>query len=405
MDPHYTYVLCSSTKDLNAEHWQAVCSQYSHPYMDLRFIRAVEASMGAPAKYWFATFYDAASQPVACACYALYLVDGGIFLPPGVQSWFNTIRKVWRSFFQFKVLLQGLPVTTGESQLAVVPGVEMTKLAPLLDEIACKLARAEGSNFISVKELDESSAALLAPLENHGYRRADSVLTWTLKSEFASFDDYYNTRTKRTRANMRKYMKRFEDAGLRFKHVKGGEGADVLYTDDVHELYMAVFRRAAVKFEVLPAEFFREVARQMSDDSRFTFVYQGDKIVGYVLGLNSPHTHFLLLCGMDYNLNAQSDLYFNLLYRALEFAIADRTPFIRVGASADEFKKRLGSTSKRLYFYVKSPNAIVRWILNRVFPLVFPPFSKDVLAMELPEGAKTEGDTESASPSSPSQTV
>lgn len=373
MDSSYSYVLCSSAAEINAGDWQAVSDFHGTPYMDLRFIRAVETSLHDPGKYWFVIFYDETQRPVACACYSLFLVDGGLLSPPAMQRLIEKVRKVWSRFFRFKLLLQGLPVTTGESQLAVVPGTDMVKLAALLDEIACRLARAEGANFISVKELDEAGVALLAPLTNHGYRLADNVLTWTLKNEFASFDDYYNTRSKRTRANMRKYMKRFEEAGLRHVHLKGGDGADAIFTDDVHKLYLAVFRKAEVQFELLPAGFFREIARQLPDDSRFTFIYRGDRVVGFAMGVNSREMHFLLLCGIDYEVNAESDLYFNLLYRALEFAIADQTPLIRVGASADEFKKRLGSDAKRLYFYMKASRWWVAAIFNRVFHLVFPP--------------------------------
>ena len=38
--------------------------------------------------------------------------------------------------------------------------------------------------------------------------------------------------------------------------------------------------------------------------------------------------HYMLLCGVDYDVNATSDLYFNLIYRGLEFAIHDQMGMI-----------------------------------------------------------------------------
>jgi hypothetical protein len=126
-----------------------------------------------------------------------------------------------------------------------------------------------------------------------------------------------------------------------------------------------------VKFEILSAEFFREIARQLPEESRFTFIYKDDRIVGFCLGIHSAGMHYMLLCGVDYELNPQADLYFNMLYRGLEFAMQDHTPLIRVGASADEFKRRLGTFPKRLYIYIKSPWMVGRWLLGAAFNALF----------------------------------
>lgn len=368
----YAYELVSSIGEINAADWNAVCNLSESPYMDLRFIRAVENSIGPPVKYWHALFYDESRRPVGCACFSLFVADGAVTAPPAIQKAIAAGRKLFKPLFHFRTVICGLPVTTGETQLAAVPDADMQRLAAGIDEIACKLARQERANFITVKEFDEEGVGRYASLEQFGYRRADGVLTYTLKNEFKSFDEYYNSRSKRTRANMRKYMKRFEDAGLRYVHMRGGEGADKVYTDEVHELYMAVYRRAAVKFEILPAEFFRELARQLPDDSYFTFIYLEERVVGFCVGVQCPAMHYMLLCGIDYQVNADSDLYFNMIYRGMEFGMVGESPLIRVGASADEFKRRLGTFSKKLYFYVKMPNPAIAWVVNRIFNVVFP---------------------------------
>lgn len=381
MSSEYTYVLSTSTDEVNAADWDAVCNQRVNPYMDLRFSRAVERSIGAPSRYWYAIFYDRNQRPMGCACFSLYWVDGGIFAPPVAQRVLNSIRRLFPKFFKFRVLIQGLPVSTGDNQLSLAPEADPTQIVPLLHEIAGRLAREGRAEIITFKELDEPTVALLGPLEKYGYRLADALITWTLRNEFTSFDDYYASRSKRTRANMRKYIKRFEDAGLRVEHRQGGEEVAELITDEVHRLYLAVLGKASVKFEILPREFFQEVARQLPDRARYTFVYQQDRIVGFVVGLNSPVTHFLLYCGVDYELNEQSDLYFNLLYQALGNGIGEGSPIIRVGASADEFKKRLGTTPKRLYFYVKSARRGAGWLFNLIFPALFPAIPPDHIGL------------------------
>ena len=376
----YQVTLHETFDQVQESDWERVTQHLTHPYMDPRFLRATVRTLGKPIRYWFAQFTTASGEPVAAACFSLFPSDGSLFLSEGVQKRVESVRRWWPSFFKFNVLLQGMPVTTGESGLAYRAGMDLPQLLRQVDEISCRLALKHGANFISVKELDEPACQELSYLTEIGYRRADSALTWTMANEFRDFPHYYDSRTKRTRANMRKVFKKFEEAGLQSRHLRGrSDRVDELFTDEVHQLYMAVFRRAHIKFEVLPAEFFREVARQLGDDSHWTFFYDGDRIVGFVLGIHHAHMHYMLLCGVDYQINDKTDLYFNLLYKALEAAISTGSPWIRVGASADEFKMRMGTFPKPLYFYIKSPRAWVRAILNRAFLAIFPPFSPSAL--------------------------
>src|SRR5439155_21508725 len=104
---------------------------------------------------------------------------------------------------------------------------------------------------------------------------------------------------------IRKSQKKFQPAGLRVVQVTGGEGADALYTDEVHKLYEAVLERAKVKLERLPAAFFRELARQMPDESAFTFIYDGDRVVAFAASMFTPGAFHQMFVGVNYELNPQ----------------------------------------------------------------------------------------------------
>ena len=107
---------------------------------------------------------------------------------------------------------------------------------------------------------------------------------------------------------------------MRAVHLFGRVGVPDLYTDEVHRLYEAVVSRSAVQFEHLPPEFPRELARRMPDNAVFTFVYRGLEIVGFSMALVSDTTFHGLVLGVDYGVNAQAEVYFNLLYHSLDFA-------------------------------------------------------------------------------------
>ncbi len=369
----YSYVLFDSSQDVKQDEWYAVCDLSRNPFMDLRFISVLENSMASDSQYWCALIYDPQSRPVAAAVFSLYRVDGSLFAPKFIQVMAQATRRILPSFLMFKLLLCGVPVGTGGGQIAAVDDVDWNQLTSALDEIASRLAREQKSILISFKEFDQLFADQLSPLDQLGYHRANSIMAYELRDHFASFDDYYRTRSKRTRANMRKFFGKFDAAGMSYELKKGGQDIESVYTDDVHRLYEAVFDRAEFKFEHLPADFFRELARQFPIESCFTIIRHDDdeEIVGFCAGLASAEAHHLLYCGVNYEHNPQADLYFNLMYRGLENAFRGSPQSVHLGASADEFKKRLGGQPQQLFIYVKAVNGIRGWCVDKVLPYLF----------------------------------
>lgn len=378
-----TYRLFFSVDEINFDDWNTVPGVHENAFMQDGFMRAVEISMRATTKCCYAIFYDAKQTPVACACYSRYVVDGAELAPGRVQQMIQSVQRIVPPAFKFKVLLCGLPVSTGSSNLVVAPDADMTAVTQAMDAAAKELAHKFGCVYVAFKEFDQALADRLQPLQGLGYQRATSVITYVLDSEFTSFDDYYKSRSKRTRANMRKVLSKFDSTGLRCEFLQGKAALERLQDSRVHELYMAVFRRSDMKFEVVPPEFFQELARQLPEQSRFTLLYRGDTLVAFCCGvqLNPKHLN-LLYCGVDYDLNVEADLYFNLLYKALEDSFTAGATRLFVGQSADEFKQRLGCVGSPRFIYIKALSTLVSPlrapIFRRVFPLVFkePDFSK-----------------------------
>jgi predicted N-acyltransferase len=176
------------------------------------------------------------------------------------------------------------------------------------------------------------------------------------------------------RRTIRKSREKFLNSGLKVVHLLGGEGADALFTDEVYELYRGVLDRAAVRFEVLTAEYFREIARQMPESSMFTFIYQRDRIVAFAISLLSEELFEQLFIGFDYRLNGQFDLYFNLFFETLDRAFARHPRRIYVGQTSDDFKhQKLSTFQYPLSIYVKGHHWLVNLCTALRFEWFFPP--------------------------------
>jgi predicted N-acyltransferase len=278
---------------------------------------------------------------------------------------------LWPRFFKYKILLCGVPVSTCGNQLGVAPGADTSRLIPALDALALKLARESGCGLISFKEFPPTEAERLASLTTCGFLQARSVVAYHLPGEFGSFDSYVASRSKRTRAKIRRHFRKFDDGGLSCEQLRGRDGVERLFTDDVHRLYLNVLNRAHVKFERIPADFFRELARQLPDESCFTLIRQNDRIVAFCCGVGSPGAHTMLFCGLDYSLNAQVDLYFNTIYRGLAAGLVPGVRLVNIGASADEFKQHMGCRGESLSIYVKAVGTIQQFLFKQVFGLLF----------------------------------
>jgi predicted N-acyltransferase len=357
--------------EIDTAAWRQVCGPSGHPFLDPRFFRALEGAFAGQARFWYAILRDDAGTPVACAAFSRYVVDVADFAPPAAQSLIAGVRRIWPRFFKFHILLQGLPVSVSGSQLALAESIDVDRLCFTLNEIAERLARETKTVLISFKEFDPELAARLAGLEALGYRRARSVVSYHLEGEFGSFENYYNSRSKRTRANIRRHFRKLEEAGLTWRHIRGGAETASHFDAGAHQLYLNVFQRSDAKFERLPPTFFAELARQLGEDACFTLFHQGDRLVGFCCAVASPGEHSMIYCGLDYAQSAASDLYFNIIYRGLEQGLRPGVSVVHVGATADEFKQHMGCRGIPLTIYVKMLGRIETWIFNRLFGVLF----------------------------------
>lgn len=367
----YRYDLVQSVDNVDVESWNSVCGSQQNAYLDLRFLRAVENSFSHEATFWYLIIRNEVGRPIACTCFTKYLVDSALMAPRVIQNGIAGVRKLWPSFLKYHILLCGIPVSTCHHQLAIDEDADMSRVLVTLDEVAEKLARESGCDLISFKEFPPEVAVQMDLLKGHGFLWARSVVAYSLKGSFGSFDDYYNSRSKPRRAKIRKTLKKLEDAGLTCEERSGGEGVEDLFTDDVHRLYMNVLDRAQVKFETIPADFFRELARQLPDESTFTLFRKDGRIVGFCSGLRGQGQHNMLFCGLDYSLNADAELYFNILYRGLGHGLVPGVEVVHVGAAADQFKQHLGCEGETLSIYVKAVGSVRQFLLRQTFGFLF----------------------------------
>jgi hypothetical protein len=130
--------------------------------------------------------------------------------------------------------------------------------------------------------------------------------------------------------------------------------------------------KSKTKLESLPIGFFHGLVRAFPDRVFLTVAYRHTKVVGFIYSLHYKSVFYCLFCGLDVDLNPESDLYFNLAYGALEQALSLDLSRIEVGQTADKFKSRMGCYREPLYFYVKGVGFLYNWAVKLLFKVLFP---------------------------------
>lgn len=369
----YRYAIHSSIRDVDPAAWDSLRRGNRDPFMDPRFLEAVEVGMAAVSRFWHVVFYDDAGRPAATASLCSYRVDGALLADGLLKQVALAIGRVLPGLLEFKVMFCGLCFSAGQSHLRFAPGVDTAVVLRQLDELLLKLAREERAKCIVFKEFKPHECEALDALCELGYQRADSLPMNHVEPIYRDFEDFCARQKSSRRYAIRKAQKKFAASGLRVVQMLGGEGADAIFTDDVYRLFETVFDKAKVRLEKVTPEVFRELARKLPDETAYTFIYDDDRVVAFAVSLFTSVVYHQMFVGYDAALNPASDLYFNLFFQAIDRAYRQKVSVIHVGQSADEFKhQKLGCHQRPLYFYIKGVDWATRRLLDRFSRSMFP---------------------------------
>ncbi|HEY4308110.1 MAG TPA: GNAT family N-acetyltransferase [Pirellulales bacterium] len=344
------------TKEL-AYDWEVVSGEFDDPFIDPRMIVAVQESMGHLCHFQNVIVYDEEDRPAAVACFFVERADALMMAPQPVRRLANVVRRVRGNFLRFPMLFCGLPASAGWNQLRVRPGADVRGALSAVHRAQESLRRDVRPRATVFMEFNDRQAEELAGLSELGYARADSPPMYVLPAEGRTFMEYLGTMKSHYRRVIAGSERRFAKSGVRVIHATGAAPFLDVFDDELYQLYVQVVRRAEVMMHVLPLEYFRAVARRFDQQFLSTFLYQGERPVGFAVGIVTPAAYYGLFIGLNYaaKLNAENqatDLYFNLFYQNLRYAMQRRVQSVFMGSDSDRFKLRLGCRRQRRNVFI-----------------------------------------------------
>src|SRR5207302_6195328 len=106
-----------------------------------------------------------------------------------------------------------------------------------------------------------------------------------------------------------------------------------------------------------------QLALRLAGQIELIALTKGSDIAAFGWCTFDSSTYHMMYAGVDFELNSQCDLYFNLMYAGFDRALRSGRRRINAGQTATVFKARMGCYPEPLYIYARGLGPV----LSRIF--------------------------------------
>jgi hypothetical protein len=363
----FSYRIFDSIAKVDLPGWQRVrVRSDASIFTDPRFIAAVEGGMRPVEKYWHIIIDDEGGAPVACASASTMTLTFANLAEPRLVRIIRHIPWVSSRLQCLKLLIGGLPIGTGHHAITCAPDADAAQILPVLDRVIRHLALVENADAIVYKEFGEGDLKWTAPLLEFGYHRIATPPMHFFRPVFKTFSHYCAALKSHYRQQINRSRRKLRDGGFDIVVLTDPQEILRAYTPEVHALYHQMVDRAALKLEILPIEFLHNLTLRLAGEVELLIIRKQERIAAFGWNIHTASSYHAMYGGLDYHLNDEFDLYFNLVYAMLDRALARQVTTIEVGLGGDAFKAKIGCYCEPLYVFAKGQNALTSFMLRMV---------------------------------------
>ncbi len=361
----FTVTFAHSISEVDSAAWDALASRDT-PHMRYGFLEAVETSGFGKKPIYLQAWRD--GRLLGATVAYVVSVDLLTLAPKKLAQKVNWVRDRWApGLLQLSAVMCGPLITNCNHNFMLSDELTDQEQREVIGELIRSLEAIPGASVTALIEFNEEACERYGPpLEERGFFKAPSLPGTRLEVKWRSLEEYT--------ALMRKAFRR---TALKDRHAAEGIEFEIVddFTDiaeEAYALYENVLAKADHVFEKLTPDFFRALAR--FDQARLCTarLRETGRLVGIELLLEGDTVLQDLYTGLDYSLNADYRLYFNLLYPVIGYAGERRMKTLSLGQTSYTFKARLGVQPYPLFLYVKHRNGIIHRILSSFQTSLFP---------------------------------
>ena len=346
-------------------HW---ATAFADERKDRRYYELVEDTIHQGFDYRYFVARDDDGE--ICAIQPFFLVDQDMLAGIGgpVTAFAAFVRRWWPGFMTMRTLMVGC--AAGEGHLDRADESSRRHDAELLADSIQRHARDLKARLIVLKEFPAAYRSSLTCFTRSGFTRVPSLPNVALQLSYDDFDDYLKRGVSgNTRSNLRQ---KFRDAA-KSKPIEMSIITDATpIIDEIYPLYLQVYERSKLRFEVLTKDYFCDIGRLMPDKARFFVWRQSGKIIAFGLTIVHDDAICCEYLGLDYAVALELHLYFYIFRDIMTWAMANGYKrYLSTGLNYDP-KWHLRFKLSPLDLYVRHTSRIINVALMWMLPLLEP---------------------------------
>ena len=172
---------------------------------------------------------------------------------------------------------------------------------------------------------------------------SDSTMELNMQSHWKSFEDYLADLQHKYRQKAKKVIKQFE--GVTVKELLLDEV--IFHKNKIYELYLNVLNKQTFRLGMVEENYFIEMKKGLKDNFIVTGYFLNEELIAFrtaFLMQDRMEIHFI---GFDYETNKNLQVYFNILYDNIKFAVEKNVKVLELGRTAQDAKRIIGALPKQ----------------------------------------------------------
>ncbi|MDI1355953.1 MAG: GNAT family N-acetyltransferase [bacterium] len=372
LNEEFSFTLYERADAINTHDWEAI-THHKTIFLEKEYLQIVEGSEYTKLMYRYVIVY-CDKKPCGIIYFQIADFKAGVF-GELLNKEVETIKERRRNLFEryidsnkHEVMLRlftcGNNLVSGEYGFLFDKKLSAKRAHEVLLELINVVSKEEklrGTiSAILLKDYYKPLQPKAPFLENNYYEfSVEPNMIVNIPPQVNSLEEYIGLFSKKYRNRAKGILKGLHGIDVRYLDLE----EVVSYEKDMYRLYENIFEKAKFKLIKLPRNYFSEVKKLFHKNFTVKAFFLNDTLVAFgtcfLKGDGCMEAHYV---GFDYELNAQHNLYQNLLYSLIKEAIVHKRTRVNLGRTAAEIKTTVGAKPEDLTCYIKPQNTISKII-------------------------------------------
>lgn len=358
----YHFEVLNKVEDLPIQ-WE-VLVQNTSSFLKKPYLQALEDALPKDYQFYYLLIYQE-SELIGFALAHSFFFKGIDSVKIDEQSTpiRQSIQRILLRQLNFNFLVLGNATLTGEYGFYFKPKIPCDLHFDLLRQAANQLNKTLSSkiDILVVKDLEENKKdageILLQKRFHKMYIQPNMMMD--IPNNWKDFGDYLGALRSKYRVRVKRAFKK-----LGVIKTKWLEEEDlVTHQAQMYLLYQQVAQNAEMNVQQFPEHYFLSLKQQLQSDFQVLGYFLDDQLIGFSTAIHD-HTHLEAhFLGFDMRINQQHQLYLNMLFDLIRYAIEQGAENIAFSRSAIEIKSSVGAIPQALHSYVKHSNPLINSLL------------------------------------------